>query len=172
MAQRHISADTWPSNSLDLVTDVDGWEHTVSTNNGNPDTWPFYQYGNYKSRHVFMAEISEIPSNFLSNCQLSWYTLYHWWPCHSAHLEAQLQDDVRYLDTLDETLESPHLFAVHNQWSMRTRKLASSIVLPSILVASLHPDPEEEPVNSSANNGTNNMSPRDSKPSTRDSLVL
>ena len=42
------------------MTDVDGWESTVSTNNINPDLQPFDQCGNYKHMHVFMAQISEI----------------------------------------------------------------------------------------------------------------
>ena len=50
--------------------------------------------------------------------------------------------------------------------------LASSIVLPSIQVASLHPDSEQEPLNPSTSDRTNNIAPRDSKPSTRDYSVL
>ena len=43
----HITADKWASNNLDfMMTDVDGWECTVSTNNINPDTRLFDQYGN------------------------------------------------------------------------------------------------------------------------------
>ena len=53
--------DTWTSNNFDCVmTDVDGWERTVSTNNVNPDTRPFDQYSNYKHWHVSMAEVSEM----------------------------------------------------------------------------------------------------------------
>ena len=54
---RHITADKWASNNLDFfMTDVDGWERTVSTNNINPDY-------HTTIKHVYMAEISEIQEN-------------------------------------------------------------------------------------------------------------
>lgn len=38
LPHRHSTADTWASNNLNFVmTNVDGWEHTVSTNNINPE---------------------------------------------------------------------------------------------------------------------------------------
>lgn len=93
------------------------------------DTRPFNQYGKYKHRHISMAEISEIPEDkFPDSIPPGQIANFHNMYCTVDDLatlhtfEAQFHDGLPCLDTLDENLESPDLFAVHNQWSMRTRR--------------------------------------------------
>ena len=121
LPHRHITSDTWTSNNRDFVmTDVDNWASTVSTNNVNPDSRPFDQHGKYKHRHVSMTDVSEIPHDeFFDSIQPCQNTNLHDIHCTvdalatSHTFEAQFHDNLRYLDTLVETIEHPDLFAVH-----------------------------------------------------------
>ena len=82
----HLEGHTVDVGGVDghqILTNVAGWEGAVSTNNINPDLCLLDQYGNYKRRHVHMAESSETEEDEffdstqnMSNGQLSRYALY------------------------------------------------------------------------------------------------
>jgi hypothetical protein len=181
LPHRCITADKWTSNEFDFrLTEVPNWESTISTNNINPDTRPFDQYGNYKHRFVSMAKISEIDGDlFFDATQPNCTVNLHEMECtidtlstlHSV--ESQFHDNFQYLDTLDVTFSHNELLEIHNRSSSRTRRpttrmLESSLALPSIQEASLHPDPTQEPLNPSTDNRTSSLHPRDARPSPRD----